>query len=88
MPQCTLDNSSVQGCQRYPAVSDVYGCRGYFTVLWIETSFIRNTQYSKCDPSVSTWLREGIAIPLNTAKFYKQIKCDTTIVRSLYPYEQ
>ena len=25
---------------------------------------------SKLDPSVSIWSREGIAIPLNTAKYY------------------
>ena len=29
-------------------------------------------QYSKFDPSVSIWLREGIAIQLNTVK-YRQI---------------
>ena len=27
-------------------------------------------QYSKSDPSVSIWLHKGIAIPLNTVKYY------------------
>ena len=27
-------------------------------------------RYSKFDMSVSIWLREGIAIPLNTVKYY------------------
>ena len=52
-PQCTLDNLSnlsIQGCQRYQRYlmcshMVANSCRGYFTVLWIETSSIRNTQY-------------------------------------------
>ena len=47
-PQCRLDNLSIQFCQRYPAVCShtaANSCRGYFTVLWIATSSIRNTQY-------------------------------------------
>ena len=61
-----------------PTVAE--GRRRYFTVLWIEMSSIHNTQYltvltvfasiQKFDPSISIWLREGIAIPLNTAKYY------------------
>ena len=39
-------------------------------------------RYSKFDPSVSIWLREGIAVPLNTVK-YRQILYGRGSVRSL-----
>ena len=51
-------------------------------------SSIRNTQYltvlrvfagiQKFELSVSIWLREGIAIPLNTAKYYMGTRLNTS----------
>ena len=84
-PQCTLDNLSIQGCQRYPAVSDVfpYGCQQlprvfhgivnrneFYSQYPVFDGIEGICQYSKFDLSVSIWLCEGIAIPLNTVKYY------------------
>ena len=87
-PQYMLDNLSIQGCQRYPAVSDVfpYACQQFQGLPRVFHGIVNRNQlysqypvfdgiegifrYSKFDLSVSIWLCEGIAIPLNTAKYY------------------
>ena len=79
---------SIQGCQRYPAVSDVShmvanSCWGsprvfhgilnrnkFYSQYPVFDSIEGTWRYSKFDPSVSIWLHEGIAIPLNTVKYY------------------
>ena len=73
---------SIQGCQRYPAVSDAlpYGLRVFHGIANRNEFYSQYPvfdgvegicRYSKFDLSVSIWLREGIAIPLNPVKYHQ-----------------